>query len=70
MHNSEDGIAFVFERAAEGKPWTQVATLDPPRSWSNGRFGSASAITESRIVIGAPYTAKTWTGKSPNHHEK
>ncbi len=78
MHNSEAGIAFVFERVAEGKPWAQVATLDPPRSWNNGRFGASAALTESRIVIGSyahdtgtPYTAKGWVGKSLlTHHLK
>lgn|GEM_PF-2161075 len=47
------GAAYVFHRV--GGTWEQVAYLKASNSEQNDEFGSAVAISGTRIVVGAPY---------------
>ncbi|MCB8942153.1 MAG: FG-GAP repeat protein [Ardenticatenaceae bacterium] len=53
--NSLQGAAYVFERFAGGTPegWGQVAKLVGSLGGANDLFGTAVAINNNRIVVGA-----------------
>ena len=51
---TDAGSAYVFDLAAQN-PTQPVATLNNPTPAANDKFGSAVAISGSRVVVGAPY---------------
>lgn len=51
------GAAYVFERVSNAQ-WSQRAKLTPPDA--SGSFGSSVAISDGRIVIGAPNAARAF----------
>ncbi len=46
------GRAFVFQRG--GGSWSEVAAISSPAMVASGTFGRALALSEDRLVIGAP----------------
>lgn len=50
-----NGLAVVFARlSTEGRPWSSALELSPPHWAAGGRFGSAVAIAERSVLVGAP----------------
>ena len=49
---SEQGVAYVYVRNAEG--WQEQARLDSPVASSQGYFGASVALVGARALIGAP----------------
>ena len=47
------GAAYVYRRGSDGS-WTEVATLEPQGEEARAEFGSAVAVDDGRLLIGAP----------------
>jgi hypothetical protein len=52
VQGANSGAVYVFERS--GGTWSQTAKLVEPSGSMGARFGSAVAVTATRIVVGAP----------------
>jgi len=49
------GSAYVLERDQQSGLWAQAAKLDPSDARPSGQFGYAVAISQERVVVGAPF---------------
>ena len=54
--SSNSGSAYIYVRSLDGSnTWTQLKKLVAPDGRANDAFGTAVAISEDTIVIGAPF---------------